>query len=322
MDIISKLFNINDSATCIFGGTLIDIDITAGYDRNRMNPQKNNACINPKLGLCIYPLIKEVQNGLKGNSFPLSLMDTWINGFIPNSKGLSSPDHICADAADILDRLSVIKTSQLFRSNAQLLETLFYFFAFYKQQERILNLDTFTEENKEILISKGLVCDKWAKNPLPIRYVIRKEGKNGSPDYLYFIGGSELLIADDFSETINIIKSTYEKDIYKKQNPNIFTINSNKAWDALSEISFDMSYDSNQRNLVVKSSELVRILSGIIWIRNYFYYAYHEMGIDSVIDFNGDDIKKVSTKKILDSYEDIYQYCKTISLLWKSDTSL
>jgi hypothetical protein len=319
MDIIAKLFNINDSATCIFGGTLIDINTEAGYDKDRMNPQKSDYCLNPRFSLCMYPIIKEIQNGVKSNSFPLSLMDTWINGFIPNSKSLSNPDNICTDAANILDKLSIVKTSQLFINHNGLLETLFYFFSFYGQQDRILNLESFEEENKETLISKGLVCDRWKKEPLPIRYVVRKEGKKGSPDYLYFIGGSELLIADDFSDTFNTLKSIYEKDLYKKPPVSLFTDSSNKIWYSLTEDFFNNhNIESSLRSYALKMSEFNRILTGIICIRNYFYYAYHEMGIETIIDFNGSDIKKVSTKKILDSYEDIYQYCKTISL-WKKE---
>lgn len=321
MDIVAKLFNINDSSTCIFGGTLIDINAQAGYDKDRMNPQRNDNCINPKFGLCMYPLIKEIQNGVKSNSFPLSLMDTWINGFIPSSKSLAYPDKVCSDVAIILDKLSIVKTSQLFINRSELLETLFYFFSFYGQQDRILNLDTIKEENKEALINKGLVCDSWASRPLPIRYVIRREGRNEIPDYLYFIGGSELLIADDFSETIDVLKNIYETVLYKKQIDPLPLIidNPNKlSWQSLTENFFDINnIDSSLKNYVLKTIEFNRILTGIICIRNYFYYAYHEMGIESIVDFNGNDIKKVSTKKILDNYEDIYQYCKTITLLWK-----
>jgi hypothetical protein len=322
MDVISKLFNINDSKTCIFGGTLIDVNTDSGYDENRMIPHKGTSGLNPKIGLCLYPLIKEVQNGFKSKSFPLSLMDTWLNGFIPNSRSLSSPDNICSDAANILDKLSLVKTSQVFKTNTSLLETLFYFFTFYRQQDRILNLDTFNDEDKETLISKGLVCDKWASNPLPIRYVIRREGKSGNPDYLYFIGGSDILIADDFSDIVTTLKTIYENNIYKKSTPKLFSEYTNIIWNSLSEDFFERNnIEISMRNSSLKLAEFIRILSGIICIRNYFYYAYHEMGIESVIDFNGNDIKKVSTKKILDNYEDIYQYCKTISLLWKNETN-
>lgn len=306
MDVLAQLFGIKDSSSCIFGGTVLDTNLSSGYDKEKMNPPKNEVTLNPQLGIYLYPVIKELQSVYKEGSFPLSMMDTWVNGFAVNNKGSPSPDNMCSKSVEMLDTCSVMKTSQLVKSHDQsLLSTLFYFFKFYKHEDnRILNLDSFTEENKAKLITKGMVCSNWLENPLQVRYVIRKEGKSNLPDYLYLIGGSEDLISDNPSDGIDIIKSSFH---YTSKKPGKNSSNLRYIWN-------DMS-TSDVKESTKKFVEFTRLLCGFICIRNYLYYAYHDLKIDTLIEFNGSSIKKVQTKKILELYEEVYQYCRTIALL-------
>jgi hypothetical protein len=317
MDIVAKLFNIKDSTTCIFGGTLLDTDVQAGYSPTLMNPSKNEEFFDhPRKGLYLYPLIKEVQNMIKPNSFPLSMMDTWINGFAPNSRGLASPSNMSSEAAEILDNSAVLKTNQLFPgSNSRLLETMFYFFSFYGNKERILDLDTFEEEDKNKLIQKGLVCNHWLENPLPMRYLVKKDGTSNSPDYLYFIGGSANLLSDSPSDNIQIIKNLYKSKI-EVSRMNLFK-QIKSIWLEVNN-SFGENLTSEQKIHVLKTIKLYRTIYSILFIRNYFNYALNDLGIETIIDFSESGVKKVKTKKILEMYEEVYQYCKTITLLMSS----
>ncbi len=313
MDVLAKLFGIRDSSTCLIGGTIIDTDLSAGYDPNCMKPPKNNSILTPQLGIYLYSAVRELQEINKEGSFALSMMDTWINGFAVNSKGSPSPENMCSTANEIMDECSIMKTTQMVKSHEQdLLQTLFYFFRFYKGDERILNLDSFTDSNKERLIDRGMVCAKWLENPVQIRYMVRREGKNDFPDYLYLIGGNIDLISDNPSDGIDIIRQAFspwiKQDVKKLQ-----------------EISFKEIWHvdgSNPSALARSAKELTRLLSGFICIRNYLYYAYHVLKIDTLVEFNGADIKKVQTKKVLGLYEEVYQYCKTIALLLGKGTSL
>lgn len=307
MDVLAQLFGIKDSASCIFGGTILDTNVQAGYDKDNMNPPRSEVALTAQFGVYLYSIVKELQSVYKEGSFPRSMMDTWINGFSVNNKGCPSPDNMCSKSIEILSMCSVMKTPQLIKSHEQdLLQTLFYFFKFYKHEdERILNLESFTNENKAKLITKGVVCKNWGESPLQVRYVVRKEGKDGLPDYLYLIGGSEDLISDNPSDGIDIIKKI-STSWFKKSINNLVSTNFRYVW-------HDTSSDKGED--YKKLIQFTRLLCGFICIRNYLYYAYHDLKIDTLIEFNGTSIKKVPTKKVLELYEEAYQYCKTISML-------
>jgi len=323
IDIISKLFNINDGKTCVIGATLFDCDPSVGYNKNDMAGRKSKSTapdnnINSTLGIYIYPSIKHIQNEFKAKSFPTSMMNTWINGFIPNSKGLASSDTSCTAANELLDKMSILKTDQVLPQRHEgLLETLFSFFKFHGQTDTILPpMDCITEENQEKLISKGMVHRKWLKDPLPIRYVVRKEGNDSVPDYLYFIGGSEELISDTPKDIINSIKELYLKSIYKRTFSDKKIRETIGIWD---EIGKDIvkDYAQTDRELLQATIRFLRLNIATIFIRNYLYYAYNEMGIETIVEVNGEKPNKIPTKRVLDLYEEPYQYCKTISLITK-----
>jgi hypothetical protein len=313
MDVIAQLFGIKDSTTCLIGGTIIDTDLSSGYDNNCMRPPKNDSVLTPQLGIYLYPVIKELQEVYSQGSFSLSMMDTWINGFAVNNKGGPSPDNMCSQANEIMDNCSIMKTPQMIKSSEQdLLQTLFYFFKFYKGDDRILNLESFTDSNKDWLIDKGIVCKNWLENPAQIRYMVRREGKGSSPDYLYMIGGSKDLISDNPSDGIDVISRVYSP-WFKKEVKDLLSTSFKEIWHV---------NNSNSNEYYRSSREFVRLLCGFICIRNYLYYAYHTLKIDTLVEFNGADIKKVSTKKVLGLYEEVYQYCKTIALMLGKGTSL
>src|SRR5271156_278240 len=118
IDIISKLFNLNDSKTCIMGATVFDINPAVGYNKNDMNARKSKSTgpdnnINASLGIYIYPSIKHIQNEFSPKSFSTAMMNTWINGFIPNSKGLATSETSCAASNELLDKVSILKTDQV-----------------------------------------------------------------------------------------------------------------------------------------------------------------------------------------------------------------
>ena len=325
IDIISKLFNINDGKTCVIGATLFDIDPAVGYSKNEMSPRKSKGTapdknINQISGLYIYPSIKHIQNEFSPKSFPTSMMNTWINGFIPNTKGLPTSETSCAAANELLDKVSVLKTDQVLPQRTDgLLETLFSFFKFHGQSDTILDpstLECITEDKQEKLINKGMVHRKWLKSPLPIRYVIRKEGNDTVPDYLYFIGGSEELISDAPKDIINSIKELYLKSIYKRTFGDKKIRETIGVWD---EVNKDITKDFTQtdKDLLLSTISFLRLNIATLFIRNYLYYAYNEMGIETIVEFNGEKPNKIPTKRVLDLYEEPYQYCKTIALITK-----
>lgn len=319
MDVLAQLFNIKDSSNCIMGGILMDTNPTSGHDKNCMMTNKVGNVGNgatSKIGVYLYQTIKDVQEVYDPGSFKKTMLDTWITGFTANYKGIPPASNLCSAAAEILDSLSILKTSQLLKAPDQdLRETLFYFLSFYGTSKRILDLDKFTEENKNKLIDKGMVSPEWSNEPLPVRYVIRKENLIDGADYLYFIGGSPSLLRDDPTETIDTIKEICKSGIRDIGNKVFRKLTANNIWHCWDNITDVETIDQKDVLPAMKFIEFHRILAGIVFIRNQLLYAYREVGIDSLVEFNGKDVTRVKIKKLLDSYEAVYQYSKTISLL-------
>ncbi len=319
MDILAQLFNIKDSCNCLIGATLIDTNPTCGHNKHHMMTNKVGRVgngVTSKIGVYLYQTIKDVQELYDPGSFKKCMLDTWITGFTSNYKGIPPPSNLCSAGSEILDSLSILKTSQLLKSpDLDLRETLFYFLSFYGTSKRILDLDKFTEENKNKLITKGLVSPDWNREPIPVRYVIRKENVDNGSDYLYFIGGSSVLLLDDPTETIDIIKEIVKNGIRDIANPIFKKITSDNVWQCWDNIIDNISIDKKDINHVMKFVEFHRILTGIVFIRNHLLYVKKEVGIENIVEFKGKDINRIKIKKLLESYEEVYQYCKTISLL-------
>jgi hypothetical protein len=319
MDIFAKLFNINDSKTAILGGTIIDTDLRSGYDKEKMLPSKRNGSMLPNLGLLLYPGAMQLQEDFGKGSFSTSLMSTWINGFIPNNKGYAAATNVSPDVKELLDKLSIVKTEQISHTKKDLhMETLLSFLSFYGKSEAMLECDEVSADNKSALINKGLVCENWGKNPVPIRYVVRRKGDKSNPDYVYFIGGSNELLADKPSDLIETIKELYLTNVHENE----ALWNMDKRVCGLWEKNDDLKakYDKLDATDLAKMSKVftfLRTITGVIFIRNYLHYAYNYLGIETLNEFNGggEKVKEKQTKKILDNYEEVYQYTKTITRL-------
>lgn len=316
MDVISKLFNIKDSKTCIFGGTIIDIDIKSGHNKEDMLSPSNKiidtAC--PEIGVELYTNVKDFQDSYDPKSFPKSLMDTWINGFVPNNKGLPSAEGVCDITKEYLNKLSILKFDQLYPNREEgVLDALFSFLSFYGKKESILDVED-TGNYKERLINKGIVCKNWLNNPIQIRYVLRREGEGDALDYIYLLGGSPIILSNNPEDVIPELQTCYKKYIYG--NEFLFSKNkkSYRVWDEITPEIYN-NFPVNDKDKIVATIQFLRTLSGIIFIRNYLYYAYHILGIESIVEFEGDNIRKLPTKKVLSLYEESYLYCKTVSQL-------
>lgn len=319
MDVLAQLFNIKDSSNCIMGGILMDTNPTIGHNKHCMMTTKVGNVGNgatSKIGVYLYQTIKDVQEVYDPGSFKKTMLDTWITGFTSNYKGIPPASNVCSASAEILDSLSILKTSQLLKAPDQdLRETLFHFLSFYGTSKRILDLEKFTIENKNKLVEKGMVSPDWSNDPLPVRYVIRKEKLVDDTDYLYFIGGSISLLRDDPTETIDTIKEIFKSGIKEINNRIFKKLTANNVWHCWDNIADDENIEQKDVFQAMKFIEFHRILAGIVFIRNQLLYAHKEVGIENLVEFNGKDVNRVKIKKLLESYEEVYQYSKTISLL-------
>lgn len=336
-EIVTQTLGINCSMTMLFGGTILDTDPTAGYDQSEMETVRKPSIRSPIAALNLYPeaIGVERDSGVKDEE-NLALAATWNNGFIPFSRGLPDPENMSRSCQTYLKTQNIVTTDQAILSRPDgWMEALFWHFQWYGSKgERIIDEEFVKESIVGKLVQQGLVCRKWAYNPVSVRYMVRiKSDDDEIPDYVYFIGGSDDLINDDLKVAIKKIQSDY------KEATHFFEESAKSTNKTASEIGFRSDLSDPKNTWVAFNSgneteEMVsapitkarlafkrmsRTIQGIFYIRNYLLYAKDFLCVDSLVEVDYNKKKKfnkVDIKEVLERYEDAYQYCKNLCYIY------
>lgn len=336
-DPVSKLFNIIDSRIMVLGSTIIDTDDAAGYS-SAMKASPKSYDWSAKKALGIYPGMKLVQEEEKDNNF--GMLAVWNNGFIPIPKGTFKADNMLKRSSEFLNNSGYITTDQFFKIRTESkLNSVFSAMKWYsasdKTTTRLIDESLATFDDTKNVISSGMICEKWAKDPISIKYLIKGSGSSDGDvtDYVYLIGGSRDLLEDDMLSICNKIKSLYleSKSLMEENDKNKSSTasdsktmkfsniqSSNGVWLAYDEASVKESDFSDDQLKIMEGMrmrrKLIRMIQGVIYIRNYLVYA-NSLSFDNILEFNADSKNITTNVKITDiikKYEIPYQYCKNL----------
>lgn len=320
-EIVTQTFGINCAMTMVFGGTVIDTNPSSGYDSTEMEAIRKPCDKTPATSLNFYPEAIDVerQSGTPDED-NLSLAATWINGFIPYSRGLPDPENMTRSCETYLKTQNIVTTDQCILSRPEgWLEGLFWHFKWFNSQDtsdkdRLVEEEFVRENILTKLIMNGLVCRKWQYQPPSIRYMVREKAINDEvPDYVYLIGGSSDMVRDNMLDTVNEIKTLYKTSLSKLESIKTkFTSDPRIIWN---------SHKAEQDNEgIVSLIEMSRKIQGIIYIRNYLLYAKNFLGIDELVEANFSSKKrflKINIDTVIERYEEAYQYCKNLCYMYQ-----
>jgi len=343
-EVISKLFGLKNAKTATLGATLIDTDMSAGYtikgNAMSQNRSPSQVVASPKDALAVYPAIErsEMETGKKGGSV-LTMASLWVNGFIPYTRSLIDARNATKETSAVMAKFGLVSTDMNFNSRSdEQLNTLFTFFKWYggkDDEDRIIPRETADDTSIGKNIRMGLVCAKWSIKPLSVRYVVKQRGNDKTRDYLYLVGGSDEMLMDNPDKMASSIGQMFKdimsnieggKSVPVPGNGQSRTITSNadlsdphRVWWEMDDGVSDeiLAHPYSKAYLAMK--RLNRTVQGIIYIRNYFVYAKKHLGIEKVADFNmtvDKNPREVDIMKVIDKYENIYQYVKNVCHLY------
>jgi hypothetical protein len=333
-DPVSKLFNIRDARIMVFGGTIIDVDDDAGWSEPMQRSSKTLEW-TAKSALSIYPKIQSVQEEEKDKNLGMSAV--WNNGFVPVKKGLLEANNMAKRTSTFLNQSGFVTTDQIFKTRQpEKLNALFASMKWYstdpKKKMHLIDPSLMQAEGKKNVIEMGMICEKWTKDPVSIRYVFRDEPTDGGDpdraDYIYLIGGSRELLANDMrpickeiSQLYTAAQAAFDADSKKKQDGEALKLSNiqSKAgvWLAYDKAASESALNDAQIKTITamrNRRRLVRLIQGIVYIRNYLVYA-QQLGMDTVLDFEATAspiCKAVKTADVQAKYEEAYQYCKNL----------
>jgi len=338
-DPVSKLFNVIDARLMVFGATLIDSDDATGHSE-AMRPATKACEWTPKNSLLIYPKIKltaeeEVQTEADEKTSKFGMAAVWNNGFIPLYKGMMEANNMKQRVSRTLNTSGFLTTDQVFRTRQESrLNSLFSAMKWYssndKKVSRLIDTSLSTKEDTNTVINLGMICENWVKNPVSVKYVFRQEGveEKDITDYIYLIGGSRDLLQDNVDNVCDTIANLYksakhamdsEKD--KKITDNNLKVSNIQSktgiWQAYNSAVDTSSFTASQLkilNAMRERRKMVRLIQGVIYIRNYLVYA-QTINLESVLEFEAEDkkiCKSVKTKDVQHKYERAFQYCKNL----------
>lgn len=333
-DPVSKLFNVRDARVMVFGGTIIDTDDAAGYSETTMNRSAKPLEWTAKNALTIYPRMQLVQEEEKDTVFGMSAV--WNNGFVPVKKGLLEAANMTKRSSNFLNNCGYVTTDQIFKTRQEeKFNALFASMKWYssdpkKKNVNLIDPSLVQADGKKTVIDLGMTCEKWFSDPVSIRYMFRNESAESSdaPDYIYLIGGSRELLANDLSpvcaEIAKLYKSAreaFETDSKKKADPEALKLSNiqskNGIWLAYDQAKSEQGLNDNQMKQITamrNRRRMVRLIQGIFYIRNYLMYS-KKLEMDTVLDFDASSstlCTKVPVKDVLAKYEEAYQYCKNL----------
>jgi hypothetical protein len=284
----SDVLGVNNLKTAVMGGTIIDIEDNSGYTSKagQMSALRRPEQVvdSPNHALMVYPAIEQAERENGENSDMRVMGSLWVNGFIPHSRGLPEPDNATRAAATTMFKFGLVTVDQLFKSRGDdVLTTFCTFFKWYggTDEDRILPKELANDSCIGKNVKRGMVCSKWAIKPQSIRYVVKIRGDGSSRDLVYFVGGSDELLADDMNALATNIYSMFEtaknlrSNVSKAGNiPNDVKycdelMNPQKVWYEYDEDDFSeslRSHDLTKARLLMK--KINRTLQGVIYIRN------------------------------------------------------
>lgn len=342
-EVISQLFGLKTAKTATLGATLIDTDMSAGYTikGNAMSQVRSPTQVvsSPKDALAVYPALEQTEMEAKKGNPVLTMAPLWVNGFIPFTRSLIDPRNAAKETAAVMAKFGLVSTDMNFNSRSdEQLNTLFTFFKWYggkDDEDRIIPRETADDSSIGKNIRMGLVCTKWSVKPLSVRYVVKQRGNDKTRDYLYLVGGSDELLMDNpdklapmigslFKETLANIDSGKSVPIPNGGQTRTITSNADlsdphRVWWELDDGISDEILAHPYSKAYLSMKRINRIIQGIVYIRNYFVYAKKHLGIEKVADFNmtvGKTPKEVDIMKVIDRYENIYQYVKNVCHLY------
>lgn len=294
---LKEVLGVEDFKNVNYGATLIDENISVGYEEENMSRFNNIKYMTPKEALTFYPEILDLQKQVECD-YPY-LATTWINGFSPISPGLPTTFSMSKNTNNrrIISRIhgkSIATSDQLIgvRSDS-VVETLFAHMEM--GGKRILDKSHINDDDlRHIVLKSGSVCSHWKDNPVSIKYLVKEDSfiddeGDEIPGYFYLLGGSKTIC----NPTLAI-----ERISKNLENTTIKSV-SKEYW---------VKKDYTDANPMVSAA---RICFGIIMIRNYLVYAREILKIGTILDVN--KVKEIDIEDAIKDYETAFRYCKNIA---------
>lgn len=331
----SEVLGIGNIKIAVLGGTIIDVEENSGYTTKAgqmsalRRPEQVVSC--PNSALMVYPAIEQAEKENGGHADMRIMGSLWINGFIPHSRGLIEPEAATRAGNATMFKFGIVSLEQMFVSrDDSVLASFCTFFKWYggSDEDRILPKEVSDESCIGKNIKRGTVCSKWAIKPPSVRYVVKIRGDAGSRDVLYFVGGSDELLADDMDSLAVSIHTMFKtaKSLFNSAHKTGNIPNDVKYCDDLDnpqKVWYE--YDEDDYSEAVRTHELTksrllmkrlnRTIQGVIYIRNYFNYAKRFGNIKKVMDFNlkvSKTPQEVDIDVLVERYENIYQYIRNL----------
>ena len=314
----------------------MDTDCASGRDSSIADVKLHHKW-SPVNSLLLYPTIEDFEkNNPDKKNIDLSLSCCWMTGFTPMRRGMPDSANMSQNSRNFIDGMSVNTTDQILKARSDgTLAALFSRMAWYGGKDaRIVDLSLVTDnEAVNKITDRGFVSKSWATSPVQVRYMVHMLPESEATyDYIYFIGGSEDIIGDNLKAIPQTITQLYDqikalKDESKKSTKS-------KKGEADDEFSgadpkyLWYAYTKQANDPVIKANllakRILRIVEGIIFIRNYLAYAKNRIGISELEEVIGYDttkkapvLKTVEIEKILEKYDTIYAYCKNLCYIYK-----
>jgi len=332
-DYLNETFGINSCKSMIFGASIFDTNDQSGYCEGEMAHFRNQRSHTPKTALAFYPELEQVWDESKDADENQMLCGTalWLNGFSAPYEDSVSPENCSDKVAQFIKNRGYWSTDQMLRSRPDhLLETLFGCFKWHGTHQRMVPDDKLIDTAASKLIRKGLVCRAWTQEPIGIRYSLTIKGTSKNKyDYVYMIGGSPDMIADDMNASAeNIgVKFTKAGAIIEEQKvkpiPNEILHHSQLTdpkycWYKYDEKQFGSEFNDHPLTKARRDMVYVtRSIQGIIFIRNFLMYAKKHLKIKTVNEYNGSSTpNKVKIDTVLERYQAAYAHCKTLIFMF------
>lgn len=333
-DYLNETFGINSCKSMIFGASIFDTNDHSGYSEGEMAHFRHQRIHTPKSALAFYPELEQVWEDSKDSDEKQMLCGTslWLNGFGAPYEDSVSPENCNEKVAQFIKNRGYWTTDQILRSRPDhLLETLFGCFKWHGTAERMVPDDKLIDTAVSKIIRKGLVCRSWTQNPVGVRYSISIKGSSKSKyDYVYLLGGSPDMIADDMKRSAANIGDKFLKakgvleDQRGKSVPHEILHHSQLTdpkycWYEYDEKQFGDDFNNHPLTKARRDFMFVtRSIQGIIFIRNFLMYAKKHLKIKTLNEYNGSSTpNKITIDEVLARYQPAYDYCKTLIFMFE-----
>lgn len=315
-------FGIQNPRQMILGGILIDTDERAGWEVG-MKPRRGDyVFMNPYQTLKIFPegMIFSDDIGDKG----LLFAETWFNGFAyPHSKVYNSKNVAEKCVKWLNKRGYILFKQELTAKSPLLMNPLFAHMSWYgDQNSRFATLKGCSDDSIKRLKESGYICSFWKDNPVQVRYVIKKKQESETDkEFVYLLGGStDVLNHEEYHEILPKIID-YAKSCGKRRGAT-FSEEMKKSFVEWRSSLTTLEPLPMSKKEWAHVQYMHRFSSFINLARNFVLYGKKILGENNYIiyELNGKtkQFTEISTDEIINRFNGIYEYLKTITLVYRT----